>query len=186
MEAWLRKWAGQAVYEQMWQPMLEGKFGETYSHQVNMAWMWARLHARTTRLGTFQGGFQRFSDLFAEKCSEHWVCRIELNTPVSSIQPDTNGGIELNIKGEIQRFDQCIVTTSPSLLAKMAPSLSGDYLKGLLELKSMGAVVMILSLNHPLSTEGYYWYNIPKKAGFPFLSLVEHTNFVSPSHFGGD
>ena len=68
----------------------------------------------------------------------------------------------------------------------MAPALSGDYLKGLLDLKSMGAVVMILSLDHPLSTNGYYWYNIPKKAGFPFLSLVEHTNFVSPSHFGGD
>jgi protoporphyrinogen oxidase len=32
----------------------------------------------------------------------------------------------------------------------------------------------------------YYWYNIPKSAGFPFLALVEHTNFVPKEHFGGD
>jgi protoporphyrinogen oxidase len=50
----------------------------------------------------------------------------------------------------------------------------------------MGAVVMILALKRPLSPEGYYWYNIPKSAGFPFLSLVEHTNFLPKEHFGGD
>jgi protoporphyrinogen oxidase len=50
----------------------------------------------------------------------------------------------------------------------------------------MGAVVMVFSLQHQLSNEGYYWYNIPKSTGFPFLSLVEHTNFLSPEYFGGD
>jgi protoporphyrinogen oxidase len=68
----------------------------------------------------------------------------------------------------------------------MAPTLPADYLKGLLALKSMGAVVMILALKHQLSEEGYYWYNIPKSAGYPFLALVEHTNFVKPEYFGGD
>jgi protoporphyrinogen oxidase len=83
-------------------------------------------------------------------------------------------------------FDQVLATTSPALLARLAPELPPDYLRGLLSLKSMGAVVMALALDQPLSTEGYYWYNIPKSAGFPFLALVEHTNFVSPEHFGGD
>ena len=50
----------------------------------------------------------------------------------------------------------------------------------------MGAVVMVLSLKHQLSSEGYYWFNLPKEAGYPFLALVEHTNFVSTEHFGGD
>ncbi len=185
VEAWMRKWAGDKVYEQMWQPMLVGKFGETFSKQVNMAWMWARLHARTTRLGTFEGGFQRFSDLFAQKLIEMGV-HFEMNAPVESIQLNQGGRLDLTVKGEPRSFDQCLVTTSPGLLAKMTPTLPEDYLKGLLDLKSMGAVVMILSLNKPLSPDGYYWYNIPKKAGFPFLSLVEHTNFVTPDHFGGD
>ena len=54
----------------------------------------------------------------------------------------------------------------------------------MLELKSMGAVVMTLALKQQLSTQGYYWYNLPKDAGYPFLALVEHTNYVSPEHFG--
>jgi protoporphyrinogen oxidase len=68
----------------------------------------------------------------------------------------------------------------------MAPGLPQGYLQGLLDLKSMGAVVVILSLKHQLSRQGYYWYNIPKNAGFPFLSLVEHTNYLSPEYFGGE
>jgi protoporphyrinogen oxidase len=45
---------------------------------------------------------------------------------------------------------------------------------------------MVLSLKNQLSKDGYYWFNLPKEAGFPMLALVEHTNFVSPEHFGGD
>ena len=65
-DAWMMKWAGQRVYERMWKPLLIGKFGPFY-RDVNMAWMWARIKARTTRLGTFEGGFQNFADLFADK-----------------------------------------------------------------------------------------------------------------------
>ena len=48
----------------------------------------------------------------------------------------------------------------------------------------MGAVVMILSLKKPMTN--YYWHNLPKEAGFPFLAMVEHTNFVDAKHYGGD
>ena len=78
------------------------------------------------------------------------------------------------------------MTTSPALLARLAPDLPAGYLQGLLSLKSMGAVVLVLALRKQLSPEGYYWYNLPKSAGFPFLALVEHTNFLSPEYFGGD
>jgi protoporphyrinogen oxidase len=168
----------------MWEPMMIGKFGEEYAKVVNMAWFWARLHARTTRLGTFEGGFQAFADQFAERLRQMGV-RINLKTPVKSIRA-AQEGIALSTGGESRFFDQVLATTSPALLARLAPSLPDSYLEGLLSLKSMGAVVMILSLKHQLAREGYYWFNIPKSAGFPFLSLVEHTNFLSPAYFGGD
>jgi protoporphyrinogen oxidase len=102
------------------------------------------------------------------------------------IAPDPAGGLRLELDSGAERFDQCLATTSPALLARLARALPPEYLGGLLKLKSMGAVVMVLALRQQLSEEGYYWYNIPKSAGFPFLALVEHTNFLSPEHFGGD
>jgi protoporphyrinogen oxidase len=186
VDHWMRKWAGDRVYELMWEPLMIGKFGERYARQVNMAWMWARLKARTTRLGTFEGGFQAFADQFAAALKDLGVV-IKLNAPVQQILPAPDGlGIELHTPDRPAQYDQCLVTTSPSLLARLAPGLPPEYLKGLLELKSMGAVVMTLSLKHQLSEQGYYWYNLPKSAGFPFLALVEHTNFLSPDHYGGD
>ena len=185
VDAWMRKWAGNKVYESMWEPMIVGKFGEEYAKVVNMAWMWARLHARTTRLGTFEGGFQNFANLFAERLQQMGVT-IHLNTRIEAITTTKHGQLAVKTAAETQHFDQVLSTTSPALLAKLAPELPGDYLQGLLSLKSMGAVVMVFALKHSLSKEGYYWYNIPKSAGFPFLSLVEHTNYVSKEHFGGD
>ncbi len=185
VDAWMRKWAGDRVYELMWEPLMVGKFGPRYAKQVNMAWMWARLHARTTRLGTFQGGFQAFADQFAARLKEMGVA-IHLNTAVAHISPRPEGGVALQTPQGAVDYDRCLATTSPALLARLAPDLPDSYLAGLLALKSIGAVVMTLSLKHKLSEQGYYWYNIPKAAGFPFLALVEHTNYLTPEYFGGE
>ncbi len=178
-DEWMLKYAGKQVYEQMWKPLLIGKFGPFYK-DVNMAWMWARIHARTTRLGTFEGGFQNFANIFAEKLREQRV-EIRLGVSVKSIKKEAGG---LSVDGE--SFDKVLVTSSPNLMAKLCPDLPENYLKGLLDLKSMGAVVMTLALKQSISKEGYYWFNVPKDEGYPFLALVEHTNFVPKENFGGD
>lgn len=185
VDQWMRRWAGNKVYETMWEPMIIGKFGERFARIVNMAWLWARIKSRTTRLGTFKGGFQRFADLFCERLQSLGVT-IHFNTPVTQIVSLPEGGVEVETSGGKQIFAACLATTSPALLARLAPGLPHNYLQGLLKLKSMGAVVMVIALKHALSPEGYYWYNIPKSAGFPFLALVEHTNFLKPEYFGGD
>jgi protoporphyrinogen oxidase len=112
---------------------------------------------------------------------------ILLDTRIKQIGQSEDGGVTVTSgDGQTHHFNQVLSTTSPGLLAHLAPGLPKSYLEGLLSLKSMGAVVVVLSLKHQLSRQGYYWYNIPKAAGFPFLSLVEHTNFLSPDYFGGD
>jgi protoporphyrinogen oxidase len=184
VDAWMRKWAGEKVYQMMWEPMLIGKFGPYYK-EVNMAWFWARIHARTTKLGTYQGGFQAFADDFAAILEDLDV-EIRYQTRVRHIEPAPGGGLTIETESGSQDFDRVLSTTSPGLMAKLAPALPAAYLDGLLKLKHMGAVVMTLSLKHQLSEQGYYWFNIPKSAGFPFLAVVEHTNYVSPEHFGGD
>ena len=69
-------------------------------------------------------------------------------------------------------------------MAGLAPDLPESYRQQLINLRSMGAVVMVMALDRQLTK--YYWHNLPKEDGFPFLALVEHTNFVSPEHFGGN
>jgi len=184
---WMRKWAGEKVYELMWEPLVIGKFGDKYYKQVNMAWLWARIKARTTRLGTFVGGFQALADEFYNKLDEMGVV-FKMETRIGKIQPKKGGGLELFPDGNRapDSADACLVSSSPGQLAGMVKELPKDYLKGLLSLNHMGAVVLLVSLKHQLSTEGYYWFNLPKSAGFPFLALVEHTNYIPAENFGGD
>ncbi|MBI9048994.1 MAG: NAD(P)/FAD-dependent oxidoreductase [Anaerolineaceae bacterium] len=182
--AWMERWYGKRLHEVLFQPLLVGKFDKHYQ-EVNMAWMWARLKVRSTRLGTFRGGFQRFCDLLAEQLQQRGV-NILLNTPVQEINSLPHGQVQIKTNSLTEEYDQCLSTTSPALMAKSAPQLPQEYLQGLLSLKSMGAVVMVVSIKQQLSTEGYYWFNLPKSAGYPYLALVEHTNFLPSEEFGGE
>jgi len=184
VDAWMKKWAGEKVYREMWEPMVVGKFSEKYARVVNMAWMWARFHVRSTNLVTYEGGFQAFADDFASAIQKMGVT-IRYNTRVDEVRSGDRH-VELVVNGKDESFDRVLVTLSPGQMAKMAPQLPESYLKGLLELKSLGAVALIISLKHQLSREGYYWFNLPKASGFPFLALVEHTNFQPKEKFGGE
>lgn len=181
-DEWTRKWFGQKVYETQWRPLLISKFGEENLNVVNMAWLWARLHARTTRLGTFVGGFQKFLDNLAEVVKKQGA-EIKLNTMVTGIKKDGDR-IRLEYGSGSEIVDAAISTSSPALMSRLAPDLPNEYASKLSSLKSMGAVVMVITLKNRLTN--YYWHNLPKEAGFPFLALVEHTNYVDPKHYGGD
>ncbi len=136
VDAWMRKWAGDKVYEEMWEPLVIGKFGENYAKQVNMAWMWARMHARTTRLGTYQGGFQAFADDFAAILTERGV-NIQLSTPVSAIVPLPKAACP-DHPGWRGKFRPMSVHRLPRAAGKAGPRPAGDYLQGLLASEKHG------------------------------------------------
>lgn len=188
-DEWLRRWYGDKIYEMTWRPLLIGKFGPYY-RQANMAWMWARLKVRSPRLGYFRGGFQMFIDTLTDAVSRRGA-RLHLNTPVKAITPQKDGRLQINAAGDSSLYDRVLVTTSPGLLSRMATDLPPDYLGQLAQLKSMGAVVLTLALRQQLLPETY-WLNIPANSPdksqnqFPFLALVEHTNYIDRAHYGGD
>jgi len=185
-DEWTRRWFGPRVHALQWRPLLVSKFGEENALEVNMAWLWARLRSRTTRLGTFVGGFQAFLDRLADHLRSQGV-EIHLGTPVTQIRQagvHPSEGLALQTNSGTRTFDAVISTSSPAAMVELAPDLPAHYVDNLRKLKSMGAVVLIISLEKRLTK--YYWHNLPKEAGFPFLALVEHTNYVGPQHFGGD
>jgi protoporphyrinogen oxidase len=180
---WMRRRVGERMYRALWEPLLVGKFGD-HAPEVNMAWLWARIHARTTRLGTFVGGFQEVMDRLADAVRARGG-EIRLGAPVLEVRPGGDAGpLSVVADGGPVPCDAVISTTSPALLARLTPALPDSYADGLRSLDSMGAVVLVASLEHRLTQ--YYWHNLPKGEGFPFLAMVEHTNFVSPEHYGGD
>jgi protoporphyrinogen oxidase len=181
---WLIKTMGRQAYQVFWEPLLISKFGRYYK-EVNMAWMWARLHSRSVKLGYFKGGFQAFADALCRYVTNLGV-DISFDTPVRQITPQSDGRLQIKVESAAATFERVIAAgISPGLLPKLAPSLPDDYLLSLNKLKHMGAVVMVLALKHQL-TDGHYWINLPGTENFPFIALVEHTNFISRTHYGGD
>ncbi|MGD1992253.1 MAG: NAD(P)/FAD-dependent oxidoreductase [Anaerolineae bacterium] len=180
---WMRRTVGERAYRILWEPLLISKFGEVHYQDVNMAWMWARLYKRTAALGYFEGGFQGFIDLLAKKYQSNGGA-LRLNAEVQGIHT-VEGGIRLELAGDGVTHDQVIATFSPQKLRDRTPDLPPDYAKSLDRLHSMGAIVLVLALRERL-TEGHYWINLPKGAEIPFMGLVEHTNYISREHYGGD
>ena len=90
-------------------------------------------------------------------------------------------------------FDRVLSTTSPRLLLRMAEGLRDTpYGEQVAALKSIGGLCVVFALKQPLMPDDTYWLNLPattadkSKSAFPFLALVEHTNFISREHYGGD
>ncbi len=189
-DSWMRRWMGDEAYNKLWRPLLIGKFADRYQ-QVNMAWMWARIYTRSLRLGIFEGGFQAFLEALAEAVQSKGAV-IHLDSPVDAIGSQ-DGKPTLTIKGQTEVFDRVISTASPGLMLKLAPTLKDTpYGKQIAELKSIGALCVVLALKQSILTDGTYWLNLPATSAdksasqFPFLALVEHTNFMDKSHYGGD
>lgn len=186
---WLPRYMGREAYEKLWQPLFIGKFGAHY-REVNMAWFWARVYKRTSRLGTFVGGFQAFLDALADRVRRQGGL-VKFSTPVQGIASVEGGGLRVTTAAGQDSFDRVLATVGPGLMARLAPELPPDYLGQLQQLKSMGAIVLILALKHQLMKRTY-WLNLPARSPdqsqnvFPFMALVEHTNYVPSEHFGGD
>ncbi|MBZ0288859.1 MAG: FAD-dependent oxidoreductase, partial [Anaerolineae bacterium] len=189
-DAWMRRWMGEEAYNKLWRPLLIGKFSHLYQ-EVNMAWLWARIYTRSLRLGTFEGGFQAFVEQLAEAVRQRGAT-ICLNAPVESLHIQ-DGKPVLTVNGETHIFDRVISTTSPALMLRLTPELvETPYGKQMRELRSIGGLCVVLALKQSLLTDGTYWLNLPagsadkRQNEFPFLALVEHTNFIDKSHYGGD
>ena len=189
-DEWMQRYMGEAGYDKFFKPLLIGKFGEEYD-RVNMAWMWARVKTRSVRLGIFQGGFQAFLDTLAAALTQRGAT-IRLNMPVERIGYDGTSAT-LQVDGETLIYDRILATTSPKLLLKLAPQLGNtNYGDTVADLRSIGGLCVVVALKQQLLTDGTYWLSLPatspdkKKNRFPFLALVEHTNWMDKAHYGGD
>lgn len=179
-DAWNRKWMGSRVHETLWRPLLEAKFGDRYA-DIAMSWFWARVHLRSTSLGYLRGGFQQlYNALVAE--IERLGGRTYFGTAVTRISRGVGGKLCFQAGGETHEFDRVISTLPTRLTIMLTTDLEGEYAERYGNLESYGAQCVILALDRQLTDA--YWLNI-NDPGYPFLALVEHTNYMPPEDYGG-
>jgi len=185
---WLKELGGENVYRIVWQPLLKGKFGP-YAEQVSAVWFWNKLKLRggsrgkggEERLAYFKGGFVALAEALAARIVEMGG-KIELNTCVSAIEPAGAGWKTITNKGVVSS-DRVVATTALPLVAEMVRGwATPDYLIQLERIQYIGNVCLVLELDRPLSKT--YWLNV-NEPSFPFVGVIEHTNFERPETYGG-
>ncbi|PIU03385.1 hypothetical protein COT44_02995 [Candidatus Shapirobacteria bacterium CG08_land_8_20_14_0_20_39_18] len=158
----LPKLYGRKAYQILWKPLIKAKFG-SFSDQISAAWFWARIKKRSFQLGYLDGGFQVLIDKLEEKIKENGG-KIYLNQEIARIN-------DLNHNN---KYDQIVLTVPTSIFSpktKLPPML--------------GALNMILVLKEKFLIDNTYWLNI-NDPGYPFVSVVEQTNFIDPKYYGGN
>jgi len=180
-EEWLMRYIGPRAYHTLWEPLLANKMTRYYK-ETPMSWFWARIYKRSFRLGYFVGGYQTLTDALVAKAQARGAA-IHLQAPVTRIEAD-GAGYRLQVGGEEHSFDAVLATVPPQTMLGLAPLLPEDYQAQVRQLKALAALTLILAVDRRV-TDGYYWINLPQ-GQFPFLAFVEHTNYQSPEHYGGD
>ncbi|GAC1314315.1 MAG: NAD(P)/FAD-dependent oxidoreductase [Chloroflexota bacterium] len=179
---WMPRLMGRRVYQVMWEPVLRGKFGQR-AHDIAMSWLWSRVHERSLSLGYLRGGFQQLYDAMGEGIRSQGGT-IMLGTAAASIRSAEDGTVIVaTAAGQTLTFDQLLVTLPTRLFTRLAPGLPADYIARYPGPEHYGAHVLILGLDRPLLRD-VYWLNVNDR-DMPFLALVEHTNFMPASDYGG-
>jgi len=179
-EPWLRRWMGKRAYDMVFAPLFGAKFG-ALRDQIALPWFWARFHDRTTYLGYLRGGFQLLYERLVERISEAGG-KVLLGTRVESAQPLDDGRWEVRTSQGIWTFDRVISTMATRLTCRLVPALPDDYRARYDWGQAYGAQCLILALDRQMTDS--YWIN-PCDPGYPFTSLVEHTNYRPPAEYGG-
>ncbi len=197
--AWARAAMGKTGYETVWGPLLKGKFG-ALADQIALPWLWARLHDRTAQLGYLHGGFQLLYNRLAERITSlggslsfgATVKRIERLEADDETDGGKVGQLRVTFDAVEQpgytghtptaTFDRVISTLPTHLTCRLTPQLPNDYRAQYEWGQAYGAHCLILALNRSLT--GSYWMNIADP-GYPFVALVEHTNYMPREDYGG-
>ncbi len=186
---WIEKNVSKKVFEKMWGPLLEGKYGDAYD-QVAMAWLWSKIHLRFAsrekgkeKLGYLTGSFGVYIEELERRLRAGGV-QIHTSMGVQQITAHENRATGVVLANGDTVAADAVVAAVPSLLfKKMAPALTDEYVRKLNHVQWQGAVCMVVTMKRSLSST--YWMNIGDRT-MPFLALVEHTNFIGPENYGGN
>ncbi|MBF0495308.1 MAG: NAD(P)/FAD-dependent oxidoreductase [Deltaproteobacteria bacterium] len=187
-EEWLRKYAGDKVFEVIWQPLFMLKFDQDYS-RLPLTWIWDKIRLRGS--SRQRGGWREqliymdgsFSGLIVGLRRElaKYGCRLRLHTDISKISKK-NDEFEIITAAGDRCFCDRIVSTLPSDIMAELYDFSPAYREELQNLRYKAVICVLLESTQKFSH--IYWMNIGDTS-LPFGGIIEHTNFYGADLYGG-
>ncbi len=186
---WLREMGGERVYEIVWEPLLRGKFGEV-AEEVSAVWFWNKLKLRggsrgkggEEQLAYYRGGFAALAEAMAEAIRAQGG-EIITNVPVSQLQVDSGRVTGIIAGNDVILADAVIATPALPIIADLVePHVPEEYAAQLRGIRYLANICVVLELDCSLSDT--YWLNV-NDPGFPFIGVIEHTNFEPPATYDG-
>lgn len=210
--SWVERAMGQQAWDQVWGPLLHGKFGAR-ADDIAMAWLWGKLttrrqikgeEARKELLGyprrSFETVFERLRDAIGAGGG-----RVLIDRPAARVARAPDGGgltvaagapdsfrrghdpREFDLDGEPERYDRVIATLPSDVFEQvldpgLAAEVGEDYMALVRGTEYQAALCLVLEIDRRFGR--FYWLNVADSR-LPFIGLIEHTNFIEPERYGG-
>jgi len=201
-EDFIKRFMGETSWKVLWQPLFEKKF-DSYANEIPASWFWARIKKRSASLGYPEGGFFNFA-VSLDSAIRKRGGKVFYNTKIEKIAGNKDKVIIKTSKQSLAtmasgkqslakeylgkqslEFDKVICTLPSPLFVKITEGLPQNYIDNLLDLKGVGTVNLVLSLKKQFLEDNTYWLNVNAQH-FPFLAIVEHTNFINKKYYNDE
>ena len=186
---WLEPLCGRQVFKTVWEPLIHSKFS-IHADAVSAVWFWKKLVLRgSTRdrkgaeqLAYFRGGFGAMAEAMAQRIRKLGGT-VELSAPVLGVKAANNRLTALELATREVGADAFLFTPALPIIADLLEKVAEPaWIESLRRVKYLGNMCLVLELDRSLSD--IYWLNV-NDPGFPFVGVIEHTNFDNPANYGG-
>jgi len=188
---WVSRFAGERNWQVVWGPLFRGKFGDM-GDQVSMIWLWNKVRLRFSSrrggplqkevLGYLLGSFGLLVDELVARVRALGG-HLHASSPVERVVVEDGRATGVRLAdGSFLPADAVVATVANRIFLRLVPEVPPDYAALCQGIPYQDALCLVLALRRPLTR--FYWLNINDR-GFPFLALVEHTNFIGPENYGG-
>ena len=186
---WLKRMGGGKVYDIVWEPLLRGKFGDV-APEISAVWFWNKLKLRggsrgkkgEEQLAYYRGGFASLAEQLAAHITRAGG-QVRTRAPVETLAAKDGRVTGVVTNGEYLAADGVIATPALPILADLVePHVPPAYVTRLRRIRYLANVCLVLELDRKLSDT--YWLNV-NDPGFPFVGVIEHTNFEPVETYAG-
>lgn len=183
----LKKYMGKQAWEKLFGELFRKKFGK-YAEKILASFIWTRVKKRSQSLGYMKKGFQSSIE-HVEKVLRKMEVELHTETTVTSINR-IGDQFQLMYKNTKEKhftevFDKVICTLPTPVTAAITDGLLPvSYRNKLKKIEYLHALTLIIETEKPI-LERDYWLSVCVP-DMPMMVVVQHTNMVSPEHYGGN